>query len=419
MTAPTLKPPSTPPTLSDSKSRRNVKLNVLIPVGLTAIAATGAGIWYFMSRPANGALKLSGRVEGYETDIGAKVGGRVEAIAVREGDEVRQGQVLARIDDDEVQAQLREAVAKVAAAGQQEQQAKLQIQVIENQIREAQFGVQQSVGDATGRINQAASTVAAAKAQLAQAEAQSKQAESELKLALVNRGRYADLVAQGAINRQQFDQAQTAAETAQATLQARQVTVIAAREQLSAAEGGLVQVQSTGYNPAIRNAQLAALVRQRDRAYAQLKQAQAEVKNAIAAQQQIQAQIAYLAVPSPINGVVTARSVDPGAVVSNGKTLLSVIDLNSLYLRGFVPEGEIGKVRVGQSARVFLGSDPNKPMTARVAAIDPQASFTPENIYFRNDRVRQVFGVKLIIENPAGFAKPGMPADAEIVLNEG
>ncbi len=168
---------------------------------------------------------------------------------------------------------------------------------------------------------------------------------------------------------------------------------------------------------------MSALIQQRKRAYAQLQAAQADVRNAQAAQQQIQAQIAYLNVTSPINGVVTARNVEPGAVVSNGKVLLTVIDLNSVYLRGFIPEGQIGKVRVGQEAKVYLDSNPKQPLGAKVAVVDPEASFTPENIYFRDDRVRQVFGVKLTIANPAdcssngsGCAKPGMPADAEIIL---
>jgi HlyD family secretion protein len=83
-------------------------------------------------------------------------------------------------------------------------------------------------------------------------------------------------------------------------------------------------------------------------------------------------------------------------------------------LRGYIPEGEIGKIRVGQAARVFLDSSPNQPFTAHVSQIDTKASFTPENIYFKQDRVKQVFGVKLAIDDPAGLAKPGMPADAEI-----
>ena len=118
---------------------------------------------------------------------------------------------------------------------------------------------------------------------------------------------------------------------------------------------------------------------------------------------------------SPIDGVVLTRSVEPGEVVATGRTLLTVIDPNTVYLRGFIPGGQIGNVRVGQRANVFLDSAPDRPLSARVTAIDTQASFTPENIYFREDRVRQVFGVKLSIDNPQGFAKPGMPADGEII----
>jgi HlyD family secretion protein len=114
--------------------------------------------------------------------------------------------------------------------------------------------------------------------------------------------------------------------------------------------------------------------------------------------------------------VVTARNVEPGVVATAGKTLLSVLDLNTVYMRGFIPEGEIGDVRVGQAAQVVLDSAPDRPLQARVAAIDSEASFTPENIYFKKDRVQQVFGVRLAIEEPGGFAKPGMPADGEILI---
>jgi len=92
--------------------------------------------------------------------------------------------------------------------------------------------------------------------------------------------------------------------------------------------------------------------------------------------------------------------------------------LSDVYLRGFVPGGDIGKIRVGQPAEVFLDSAPEAPLDATVSAVDAEASFTPENIYFREDRVTQVFGLKLAIANPDGFAKPGMPADGAILLDE-
>jgi HlyD family secretion protein len=102
-------------------------------------------------------------------------------------------------------------------------------------------------------------------------------------------------------------------------------------------------------------------------------------------------------------------------VVASGRTLLTLLDPATVYLRGFIPQGEIGRVRLGQQARIYLDSDPRRPLAARVAEVDAQASFTPETIYFQRDRVRQVFGLKLAIEDPAGYAKPGMPADAEIL----
>lgn len=123
-----------------------------------------------------------------------------------------------------------------------------------------------------------------------------------------------------------------------------------------------------------------------------------------------------MVVKSPISGVVQDRPLQPGAVVTSGKTLLTVIDPQSIYLRAYIPEGDIGKIYVGKPAQVFLDSDPDRPLAAKVSAIDLKASFTPENIYFQKDRVRQVFGVRLAIDQSQTYAKPGMPADAKIDL---
>ncbi|MBE9228226.1 efflux RND transporter periplasmic adaptor subunit [Phormidium sp. LEGE 05292] len=427
-----------------SKPERKFKPGLLrIPLVLLIVGGVGFFSWNYFSRPQKEGLELSGRIEGYPTDIGAKVGGKISLVTVREGDRVNQGDVIVRLDDAEIQAQLRGAAAKITAAEQQKQQVLSHIEVINSQIQEAQLNMQQAMGDAKGRIFQAESNLAAAQAQVSQAEAivnqakaeviraqtQVDQAKSQLKLARMNRDRYAQLYKEGAFSKQVFDEAQTKFETAQATyenavagldtsqatLASRKAAVDAAKRQVNAAQGGLLQAQTTSINPDIRNAQVNALRRQLNVDKAQLAAAEAEVKNAQATQQEIQAQMSYLNVVSPISGVVITRSVEPGEVIATGKTLLTVLNPDSVYLRGFVPEGKIGQVRVGQNAKVFLDSAPKQPLNAHVAAIDTQASFTPENIYFKDDQVKQVFGVKLALDNPQGFAKPGMPADAEII----
>lgn len=399
-------------------SKPTSKLWRILPL-LLGLVGVGAAVWYFAARPESDALELSGRLEGYETDVGAKVAGRVIEVTVREGAEVQEGQLLVKLDDDEVQAQLQGAAARIRSAKQQEQNARLQLSVVESQINEAQLRLQQAEGDTAGRVSQAEAQVATAIAQLKQAEAEAVEAQAQLELAETDRNRYAQLVQEGAATQQQYDQRQTSFRTAQATVKSRQAAIAAAQRQVNAAQGNLTQSQTTGLNPDINNAQLQRFNTQLQQAQTELKAAQAEVANAEADYNRIQAQLKDLTINSPISGVVTARSIEPGVVVTGGRTLLTLLDLDTVYMRGFIPEGDIGNVRVGQTARVYLDSNPDQALVARVAAIDSEASFTPENIYFKKDRVQQVFGVRLEIAEPGGFAKPGMPADAEIEIEAG
>jgi HlyD family secretion protein len=408
-----LEPQQHAPSLKFYKHRRHPNPLIFIPISLL-IAGVGILVWNFLTPPPTKQLRLSGRLEGYETDIGAKVAGRIQSVTVREGDEVHKGEVIVKLDDAEIQAQLKGATARVDATQIQEEQARLQINLLESQILETQLSLQQAQGDAKGRIFQAESSVASSQAQLNQALAEVEQAKSELKLAQTNRDRFGKLVAQGAVTKQQFDQAQTSFETALATVKSRQAAVDSFRKLVNSAQGQLTQAQSIGLNPSIRNTQLAGLRIQLAQTHLKLAATQADVANTKASQEEIKAKIADLNVKSPIEGVVISRTVEPGAVVTTGKTLLTVLNPNTVYLRAFIPQGDIGKVRVGQKAQVFLDSAPKQPLSAKIAAIDTQASFTPENIYFQQDRVKQVFGVKINIDNPAGFAKPGMPADVEI-----
>ena len=394
-----------------------------------------AGLGYFGWRlltpaPVPTVLRVSGRIEADETDIGAKTGGRVTQILVREGDEIKAGQVIAVIQDEEVDQQLQAAIAQVKAARQDEAEARLQVSVAQSRILEAQANLAQAKEDSQGRINQAESTVAAnrnqvdqAKAQALQAEAEVRRTASQLKLAEADRARYAELGAQGVISRQQLDQVQTTADTAQAVLETARATLVAqmaavktAEQQLQAAQGSLAQTRSTSLNATIRSNQLLAYQQQKEQAQTQLMAAKAKVQAEIANQEQLQKRLDSFTVKSPIDGTVQDRPLEPGAVVTSGKTLLTVINPQAVYMRAYVPEGDIGKIYPGKSARVFLDSNPEKPLPAKVSAIDPKASFTPENIYFQKDRVRQVFGVKLAIAQSQNYAKPGMPADAEIDL---
>lgn len=414
------------------QSLKKLKFNPRILIGIGVLGVAGYFGWqHFAPKPAPNVLNVSGRIEADETDIGAKTGGRIIKINVREGDPVQVGQVVAVIQDEEVNEQLNAAIADVKAARQEADQARLGVNVAESRVQESQANLAQALQDSQGRVTQAESTMAANQAQVNQARAQAVQAQSEvqkaaaqLRQAIADRDRYVTLGKEGVIPQQQVEQAQTntdtaraSIETAKATLKAQMAAVNTAEKQLQAARGNLVQAQSTALNSTIRNRQLAAFEEQKKQAYAQLAAAQAKVQAAIAAQLQLQKRLDSFDIKSPINGTVQDRPLEPGAVVASGRTLLTVLNPQAVYLRAYIPEGDIGKIYTGQPAKVFLDSDPDRPLLAKVSAIDPKASFTPENIYFPKDRVKQVFGVKLVIEQSKNYAKPGMPASAEIDLN--
>src|SRR6185312_1468010 len=149
---------------------------------------------------------------------------------------------------------------------------------------------------------------------------------------------------------------------------------------------------------------------------AEIAGANADIGQARAQLAEAEANRQDLIIKAPFTGTVITRTAEPGEVLVAGTPVITLLNLRKVYLRGFIPEGQIGKVKAGQPARVYLDSDPRQPIDAYVSRIAPQATFTPENTYFREDRVKQVVGVKLQLKGGMGFAKPGMPADGEVLV---
>jgi HlyD family secretion protein len=396
--------------MSDAKvnktnGSRSAKVKKLV-LALVAVSLAGGAVWYFLIRkpaePKN-LIKLSGRIEGDDATVASKIAGRIREIQVREGDKVKVGQVIAVIDDEQINAREEQEQSKVMQAEAQVLMAQQQIAVLNAQLDESNIGVDQAKIDAQGRVSHAEAQVAQAEAQLAQAEADYNQANYDQE-------RYTTLASNGDLPERTGHQARSTAE-------AHSAAVRAARRQVDVARGSLLMAKANLSNVAMRTSQATAIRRQIIQAESEIAAAQAEAEHARAKLKEVQADRADLQVLAPIDGTVATRSAEPGEVVAAGTPLVTLVNLNAVYLRGFIPEGEIGRVRTGQTARVYLDSAPTQALEAVVSRIDPEASFTPENTYFKDDRVKQVVGVKLMLKTPAGYAKPGMPADGEVVTD--
>jgi len=386
----------------DRQAGRARTVIVLIVLLLAAGAVT---VWrVVLAKPGGAAnvIYLSGRIEGDDSAVSSKATGRLLEAKVREGDEVKAGDVIAVLDDQQLRDREAEAQATVAQAEARLEFSRKQIAVLEDQLRQNSVETGQSKVDANGRVSQAQGELAAAEADLAQQEA-------AYKLALFDKDAYTRLAQTGAVSERQGKQAETTAET-QAAL------VAAAKRKVDAARGGLATAQATLSNPDIRGLQAAMIHRQIAQQEADIASTTADEQHARAALLEAKANRNDLIVTAPFDGTVVTRTAEPGEVLTAGTPIVTLLDLHKVYLRGYIPEGQIGRVKVGQAAHVYLDSNPNQPLDAFVQRIDPQATFTPENTYFRDDRVKQVVGVKLGLKTGFGYAKPGMPADGEVLV---
>jgi len=347
--------PKTAP--ADAKPPRSMGRRIIVSLAVILIlAAIGFGVWrvFFYAPPMSpNIVPLSGRIEGDDSAVSPKTSGRILEIRVREGDRVSTGDIIAVLDDEQLRARIEQAQAEVQQAEAKVRSARDQIAVLDEQLRQEESNVVQQ--------------------------------EAAHDIASFDKEAYTRLAQSGAVSERQGRQAVSTAE-----------------QQAAAVAGAKRRVAGVNMQLAQQQATIAD-------AMASVGQAQAQLTEARENRQD-------LTVKAPFDGTVVTRVAEPGEVITAGTPVITLLDLSKVYLRGFVPEGEIGKIKVGQAAHVYLDSNPAQPVDAYVSRIDPQATFTPENTYFRDDRVKQVVGLKLQLKGALGYAKPGMPADGEVLV---
>jgi HlyD family secretion protein len=124
--------------------------------------------------------------------------------------------------------------------------------------------------------------------------------------------------------------------------------------------------------------------------------------------------LAYTVLSAPVSGVVLVRQTELGEVVSPGTPVVTIADVDHLWVRGYLNETDLGRVRWGQSATVHTDTYPDKAYQGRVSFISSQAEFTPKSVETHKERVTLVYRIKIDLDNPNHELKPGMPADAVI-----
>ncbi len=406
----------------------------IIPVVILLVVALGAYYLYstYIAQRAD-TNTVSGFIEGEEIGVAAEVAGRIEAITVDEGALVTAGQELVRLDRAMLNAQIAQAQAALDTA--KAQLAQVQAGARAEDIRQAEAALAQAVAARDGAKQSWVNTQAVRDnpqeldARIATAEAQFKAAKYQLEAAQANAISARTRVdAAGGVDQVRVDGKVLVNQwwAAEAAVQAAQATV-------EGAQRGLQILQDMRARPLTLNTQVDAGKAQYDAAVSavniaqarldalkagatkeQIAVAQAAVKQADAALGILQVQASKMTLKSPVNGIVTRRIAHLGEIAAPNATLLSVTNLDTVKLTIYVPETQIGEIKIGNEFPVKVDSFPTKTFTGKVIFIATQAEFTPRNVQTKNERVNTVFAVRLQLANPNQELKPGMPADAAL-----
>jgi HlyD family secretion protein len=370
---------------------------------LLVLVGAGVGLWA-LSRREDGrrGLKVAGTIEATQVDVGPKTTARIRAIRAEEGQRVRQGDLLILLDDDQLRAEVARLTAGVEVA--RAQLADLVAGARPEEIRAARQAVVQAearlrdleAGARQQEIEQARSAVASAEATRIMAEREYR--------------RFQALLDQGLIAAQDRDRAWQAYEVARAQERS-------ARQQLELTLAGPRPDQVEAARAEVRQARDRLALLEAGARPGQIEAARAQVTQAEAALAEAQARLADTRIESPTDGIVLRKNLEPGATATPGTPVLTLVDPQTLWVRAYVSEVDLGRVRLGQAARVTVDAFPGRAFEARVTEIAPEAEFTPRNVQTQKERVNLVFRVKITVANSDGRLKPGMPADAVIAID--
>ena len=147
--------------------------------------------------------------------------------------------------------------------------------------------------------------------------------------------------------------------------------------------------------------------------------AQAKAKQSSALQRLKEVEVSYreTKIYAPADGVILSRVAEEGEVVNPGQVIYTMVDLNKLYIKVYIPEPELGKVKLGQQARIYVDAYLDRYFNGTLTRVYEQAEFTPKNVETKDERVKLVFGAEVSVENPEGLLKPGMPADVVLKID--
>ncbi len=360
-----------------------------------------------------GVIRISGNIEMTEVKVAFKISGKLVERNADEGDLVEKGDVIARLDSEQLLRQRDEAAAVLTAAQSGLRQLltaiDLQRETLEGQVAERKAQLR----DLSAQL--AALEAGSRKQEIRQSRARVEQAETEFQQAEADWKRARSLYQSDDISRAQYDQFEARYRASQAQLEQ-------ARQMLALVEEGPRKQTIESARARVEQARAAVRLAEAQRLELKRKQQEvdtrrAEIARARARLALVESQLDDAVAVAPVSGIVLSKSAEVGEVLAAGTPVLTIGDLERPWLRGYINEQDLGRVKIGSKARVTTDSFPGKVYPGTVSFISSEAEFTPKQIQTEEERVKLVYRIKIDVENPNQELKLNMPVEAEILAS--
>ena len=367
--------------------------------------------WFHANNPNR--LAISGNIELTQVDISFKVPGKLIELNVDEGAYVKKGDVIARIDRQQVERQRARDEAGLAGAQVQLQETATLVDW-QRQTLESDIALRRAeVRAAQARLDE---LLAGSRPQeIQQAQAAVTEAKSQHDAAKLDWDRAQELFKNDDISRAQFDQYRMRNDSTAAALKQAEERMAMVKEGPRKEEIESARAQVARADAALRVSEANRLELRRKEE--DLHARRADVARAAAQVGMTDTQINDTVVTSPVDGVVLVKSAEVGEVLAAGTTVVTIGDIDHPWLRGYVNETDLGRVKIGSPATLTSDSYKGKSYPGRVSFISSASEFTPKQIQTKEERVKLVYRIKIDVENPQRELKSNMPVDAEIQLN--
>jgi len=390
----------------------NKKL-LIIPVLLVLLL-----IAYFVfsgSREDDSKLVLSGNIEITDAQLSFKIPGRLAERLAGEGEEVTEGQLVARLEDNDQELSVTRAqanldyaeavLAEIEAGSRSEDIARTRAQVsqADARLRELLEGTRSQ-------------EIAVAEANVERARAGLTATESQLELARNDFERYSELLADGVVSQREFEATETQYQLAQSTYEEALAGLNASEEALDLAMEGATPEQIDQARAGVAQAMAALDLLEAGPRIETIQQAMAQVDIALNAVDTAEQQLEYTNLYSPFDGYVLSKSAEPGEYLNPGSTVVTVGQLDTVWLRAYVSEVDLGRINLGMQVEVVTDTYPDSTYTGTISFISSEAEFTPKSVQTTEERTKLMYMVKVELANPDLELKPGMPADCVIDL---